>query len=568
MAHRPPLPPGEPEISDELRRRAFPVLTDAQIERVRARGEVREYADGDLLFDIGDQHAGFFIVLSGEVAIYQPDLMDDRIIVAHQPGEFTGEIHMLSQHRSVVAARMRGDGRVIRLDHAAFTRLLAEDSELSDLMTGAFIHRRLSLISNEQTSVVLVGEADTAGVLELQQFMARIGQPMRFLDVRSDAAAADLLEHFGIGRGELPAVVLTDRGRVLRSATARGIADELGLSGAFAADELVDVAVVGGGPSGLSASVYAASEGLSVVCLEATAFGGQAGLSSKIENYLGFPTGLSGNTLTARAMHQALKFGARMAIPHSVVRMDTETWPYTLELDDATTLRARSVVVASGARYRRLQVEGLEAFEGAGIYYGATFVEARSCIGDDVVVIGGGNSAGQAAMFLAGHARHVHLLVRGDSLADSMSSYLTQRLEASPEVTIHYRTEVVEVDGDTHLEAMVWSHRDTGTRERHAIRHAYVMIGAVPQTDWLPEGEVACDAQGFVCTGPDLSGEQRARYVDLDREPYHLETSVPGVFAVGDVRANSVKRVASAVGEGAMAVQFVHRTVAELSEGS
>ncbi len=557
--------PVAPEISPELRRRAFPVLSEAQIERVRPRGELVDVADGELLFDVGERDIGFYIVLEGRVVIYQPDLMEERVIVIHEPGEFTGEISMLAQHRSVVAARMEGPGRVVRFDRNALTQLLAEDSELSDLMTGAFIHRRLSLITNEQTSVVLVGPSETPEVLGLQQFMTRIGQPMRFLDTRSDAAAAELLSHFGVGDEELPAVVLTDRGRVLRSATPRRIADELGLSDTFVAEELVDVAVVGGGPAGLSSSVYAASEGLSVVCFEGTAFGGQAGSSSKIENYLGFPTGLSGGTLAARAMHQALKFGARMAIPRSVARLETSTYPYLLELDDGTTLQARAVIIASGARYRRLDVEELERFEGAGVYYSATFVEARSCTGDEVVVIGGGNSAGQAAMFLSQHARHVHVLVRGDSLAASMSSYLTQRLEASPDITIHYRTEVVGLEGDDHLDGMVWRDRDTGESEHRPIRHAYVMIGAVPQTQWLEEGRPACDPKGFVLTGPDLSPDQRTGHAERGRAPYHLETSIPGVFAVGDVRGNSVKRVASAVGEGAMVMQFVHRVIEELA---
>lgn len=558
-------PAAEPDISPELRRRAFPVLSPEQIERIRARGEVVGVEDGTLLFDVGDRDTGFYIVLSGEVVIYQPDLGRDRIIVRHQPGEFTGEINMLARHRSVVAARVKGDGRVVRLDRAEFSKLLAEDSELSDLMTGAFIHRRLSLVSNEQTSFVLVGRSDTPRVLELQQFMARAGQPIRFLDVRSDAAAADLLGVFGVGEDELPAVVLTDRGRVLRSATPRQVADALGLSETFSPEDVVDVAVVGGGPAGLSASVYAASEGLSVVCFEGAAFGGQAGSSSKIENYLGFPTGLSGGTLTARALHQALKFGARMAIPHTVEGLDASTHPYRLRLDDGVEVRARSVILASGATYRRLDVPDLERFEGAGIYYSATWVEARSCQGDEVVVVGGGNSAGQAAMFLSQHARHVHVLVRGDSLADSMSSYLTRRLDASPSVTIHYRTELIALHGGERLEATTWR-RESGEPEQRDIGHVYVMIGAVPRTDWLPATGPAQDAKGFVVTGLDLDPDARSRFSSLDRAPYHLETSIPGIFAVGDVRSNSVKRVASAVGEGAMVMQFVHRAVAELAE--
>jgi len=565
MSEGTPTRASQPDISPELRRRAFPVLTDAQVERVRERGAVMEVEDGTLLFDVGDRDTGFYIVLSGEVVIYQPDLGRDRVIVTHQPGEFTGEINMLAQHRSVVAARMQGDGRVVRLDRAGFSKLLAEDSELSDIMTGAFIHRRLSLVSNEQTSFVLVGRSETPRVLELQQFMARSGQPIRFLDVRSDAAAADLLGFFGVTEDELPAVVLTDRGRVLRSATPKQIAEELGLSQTFSAEEVVDVAVVGGGPAGLSASVYAASEGLSVVCFEGTAFGGQAGSSSKIENYLGFPTGLSGGTLTARALHQALKFGARMTIPHTVRGLDTSTWPYRLRLDDDIEVCARSVVLASGARYRRLDVPDLDRFEGAGIYYSATYVEARSCEEDEVVVVGGGNSAGQAAMFLSTHAHHVHVLVRGDTLADSMSSYLTRRLEASPDITIHYLTEVVALHGEEHLEAMTWRGA-TGHTDRRDLRHLYVMIGAVPRTEWIPSTGPALDARGFVLTGFDLTDDQRSAYGAIGRAPYHLETGTPGIFAVGDVRSGSVKRVASAVGEGAMVMQFVHRTVAELGE--
>ena len=543
----------------ERRAQMFPVLSDEHIRIVDRYGETSERAAGEILFEVGDERTDFYVVCSGCIEIVRPGVGGDETVTTHRAGEFTGEVDMLSQRRSLVRGVVGSGGTFVRLDRASFERLLAENADVSEIMMRAFILRRVSLIENDGGGLVLVGAGSSARTLVLEQFMTRAGQPYQFLDTEKDEAAGEMLETFGVGADETPVAIFAHSGEVVRNPSARAIADRVGLSGEVGG-EVFDVAIVGAGPAGLSASVYAASEGLRAIALEGDAFGGQAGSSSKIENYLGFPTGISGGALAGRALNQAQKFGARLLVPRQVTALHCDRAPYELELDDGDRVRARSIVIASGARYRRLPIEEIEAYEGAGIYYGATFVEARTCADEEVVVVGGGNSAGQAAVFLSRHARRVHVMVRSRTLAASMSSYLATRLENSSSIELHWETEITGTRGDPHLEAIEVTGPEGSTWR--PIRHVFVMIGAAPNTDWIG-GCLATDARGFLCTGADLRDEDRAAYSQTERGPYHLESSRPGIFAVGDVRANSVKRVASAVGEGAMSIQFVHRAVAE-----
>ena len=425
----------------------------------------------------------------------------------------------------------------------------------------AFILRRVALIQDGAGGVTLVGSRHSADTLRLSEFLTRNGQPFAYLDLEADKDTGTLLERFGIGIDEVPVVIC--RGTiVLKNPSNRQLADCVGLGPELTDGRVYDVIVVGAGPGGLATAVYAASEGLNVVVLDAKAPGGQAGSSSKIENYLGFPTGISGQALAGRAFVQAQKFGAELAVPREAVGFEcgADSLPM-VKLDSGELLRSRSVVIASGARYRKPSLSDFVGFEGRGVYYGASFIEARLCREQEVIVIGGGNSAGQAAVFLAGHARHVHILVRGPGLADTMSRYLIQRIETAPNITLHTETEVVALAGEGGLERVSWRHRPSGRTEEHPIAHVFVFIGADPSSSWLSDC-VTLDQKSFVKTGIDLSPDElRAAGWSLRRSPFLLETSLPGVFAVGDVRSGSVKRVAAAVGEGAAAVQMIHQAL-------
>ena len=540
----------------------FPKLSTAQLERVRPYGNVRNVKGGELLFDVGDRDVSFFVVLSGELEIVRPEQDGEDLVTVHEAGEFTGEVNMLSGRSNLVRGRMRGAGEVLELDRASFRQLLGAEADLSELFMRAFIVRRVGLITHDQGNVIVLGSDFSADTLRLRQFLSRNGHPYRYIDVERDADAQSLLERFNVGAGEVPVVYFIAHEKIIRNPTNRQIADCLGFSGDIDAAVVHDVAVVGAGPAGLAAAVYAASEGLDVVVLEGNVFGGQAGSSSKIENYLGFPTGISGQALAGRAYNQAQKFGAEILAPRVAVQLDCDERPYTIELEDGDRLRARTVVIATGAQYRKLP--HVERFEGVGVYYGATHVEALMCAREQVIVVGGGNSAGQAAVFMAEHASHVHVVIRGDSLAESMSRYLTQRIETSPSITLRRRTEIAELVGEERLEHVVWTNNDTGERERREIRHVFMMIGAVPNTTWL-EGCVALDDKGFVRAGSELSEEELGAFgwPTRARSPYPLETSRPGIFAAGDVRSESVKRVASAVGEGSICVRYLHRALHE-----
>ncbi len=537
----------------------FPKLSEAQIRLVERYGARRAVRDGEILFDIGDADTPFFVVLSGCLEVFQPgENGETRVIVRHEPGQFTGEIDLLSSRRALVRGRMTEPGEVLQLSRDQFRKMLSENADLSEILMRAFILRRTSLIQSGQGGVVILGSRHSADTLRLRQFLSRNGHPFRYIDIE-DAEATETLERLGVSKSDIP-IALCGGATILRNPSNREISACLGLSD-YHEDVLRDVIVVGAGPAGLAAAVYAASEGLSVLVAEEEAFGGQAGSSSKIENYLGFPTGISGQALAARAFTQAQKFGAEIATPLRAVGLECEKRPYGVRMDDGSTVLAHALVIATGARYKKLELPNLEKFEGRGIYYGATHVEALLCENSEAAVIGGGNSAGQAAVFLSRRAKHVHMLVRGEALAQTMSSYLSHRIEAEPNITLHTSTEVVALNGGEELEGIVWKNRKTGEETPQPIAHLFVMIGADPNTSWL-DGCLSLDEKGFIKTGTDLREAELASRASR-RPPYSLETSKPGIFAAGDVRSKSVKRVASAVGEGSVCVQYLHAFLGE-----
>jgi len=539
----------------------FPKLTPAQIGRISAHGRTRSVQPGDVLIDQGDTSVPFFVVITGEVEIVRPFGADETLITIHGYGEFTGEVNMLSGRQSLIRARATKPGEVIELDHQELLRLVQTDAELSEILMRAFILRRVELIAAGVGDIVLIGSIYSAGTLRIKEFLMRNGHPYSYIDLERDPDVQNLLDSFQILASEIP--VLICRGQVvLRNPSNQQIADCLGFNESIDQTQVRDLLVIGAGPSGLAAAVYGASEGLDVVVLETSSPGGQAGSSSKIENYLGFPTGISGQDLAGRAYLQAQKFGAKM-LTAKATRIACDHKPYVVELENKTRIPARNILIATGVQYRKLPLENLSQFDGAGVYYGATFVEAQLCEGDEVIVVGGGNSAGQAAVFLAQTTNRVHMLVRSASLAASMSRYLIRRIEESPNVIVRPHTEIVALEGDNHLDSVRWRNGQTGQTEKHNIRHLFVMTGADPNTGWL-NGCIVLDSKGFINTGPDLSSENlSAAGWSLKRQPYLLETSVPAIFAAGDVRSGSIKRVASAVGEGSTAISFVHNVLHE-----
>ena len=540
----------------------FPTLTAPQIERVAQHGHIREVKPGDVLFEAGQTPVPFFVVTKGQIEIVRPASAADTVVRVFRPGEFTGEANMLSGRPALVLARAIEAGEVIELDRESLLSLVQTDSEIGEIIMRAFILRRVELIASGLGDVVLVGSSHCSGTLRVKEFLTRNGHPYSSIDLDRDEGVEALLDHFKVSAADVPVVIC--RGEVvLRNPTNRQIAECLGFNEAVDQTTVRDVVIVGAGPSGLAAAVYAASEGLDVLVVETSAPGGQAGSSSKIENYLGFPTGISGQELAGRAYTQAQKFGAHIVVAKGARELACARRPYEIQIDDDLRVPARTVIIASGAAYRRLDLENLSQFDGAGVYYGATFIEAQVCRGNDVVVVGGGNAAGQAAVFLAQSARHVYVLVRGAGLAATMSRYLIRRIEDNPAITLMTATEIVGLEGGRELERVRWRHVPTGNVETRDIRHVFVMTGASPSTAWL-RGCVALDPKGFIKTGPDLLPEDltTAKW-PLARPPHLLETSLPGVFAVGDVRGGSIKRVASAVGEGSIAVAFVHRALAE-----
>jgi thioredoxin reductase (NADPH) len=544
----------------DSRTQMFPVLTETQIRRLRAIGRPRPVQVGDILFQPGDTNVPFFVVLSGRMEIVQPGFAGERPITTHAPGEFTGEVSMISGQRCLVLGRVTDAGEFLELNSDQLRTVIAQDAELSELLMRAFILRRLTLITQNMGTVILLGSRHSANTLHLREFLGRNGYPHTYVDLDSDKTSQELLDRFHVKVEEIP-VIICNAGNVLRNPTTHKLADCLGLNVGIEGTQVRDLIIVGAGPAGLAAAVYAASEGLDSLLVETEAPGGQAGSSSKIENYLGFPTGVSGQELATRAIHQAQKFGAKMMVSRSVVKLDCKKRPYKVVLDDGVEFSARAVVIATGAQYNKPAIANLKNFEGQGIYYGATYMESQLCEGEDVIVVGGGNSAGQAAVFLSQGARKVYMLVRRGGLAETMSRYLIRRIEENPGIELVVNSEIVGLEGDTHLECVTWTNKSTGAKTTKNIRHVFIMTGASPRTEWL-RGCLELDDKGFVLTGRDLDGRNGAWA--LQRAPQMLETSLPGVFAVGDVRAGNVKRVASAVGEGAISVHLVHRNLAEL----
>jgi thioredoxin reductase (NADPH) len=468
---------------------------------------------------------------------------------------------MLTGRRSLVCARMGEAGEVIELTPEEMQALVQTDVGISQMLMTAFIFRRLELIANHVGDAVVIGSPHSPGTLRIKEFLSRNGHPYTYLDLDKDTGVQEMLDKFKVGVDEIP--VLICRGTVaLRNPSNQQVADCLGLNPKLDETQVLDVVIVGAGPAGLAAAVYAASEGLSVVMIETTAPGGQAGSSSKIENYLGFPTGISGQNLAGRAYAQAQKFGAKLIIARSATKLSGKR-PYKIEFDDGRSVMGRTVVIATGAQYRKLPLKNLDNFEGMGIYFGATFIEAQLCTNEEVIVVGGGNSAGQAAVFLSELSKHLHILVRSNGLAETMSRYLIRRIEDSPKITLHVCTEIAALEGGNHLERVQWRDKNTGATEMHDIRHIFLMTGATPNTQWLSDC-IALDEKGFVRTGSDLTEEDLLKSGwPLERHPFLLETSMPGVLAVGDVRSGNVKRVASAVGEGSISIHLAHKALAE-----
>ncbi len=548
------------DIAAERRQDIFPKLNDAQLRRMDRYGARRHVPAGEVLFDQGTAALGIRVVLGGSLEVVRPGMAGDDLITVHRAGEFTGEVSVLAGRRSLVRGRMLEGGDVLFIDQQGLRRLIQEDADVSEVLMRAFILRRVALISRGAGDATLVGSAHSAGTLRLREFFTRNAHPYAYIDVDRDQDVQRVLDQFHVRVEDVPIVIC--RGElVLKNPTNEAVAECFGLNASLDAERVRDLVVVGAGPGGLAAAVYGASEGLDVLVLETDAPGGQAGTSSKIENYLGFPTGISGQALAGRALAQAEKFGAELAVAARVERFKCNgDKTYELTLSKAV-VRARAIIIASGVQYRRLALDNVERFDGAGIYYAATATEARLCAGDEVAIVGGANSAGQAAAFLASQAKHVHVLVRGAGLVDTMSRYLIRRIDESPNITVHTHTELVALEGDDCLRSVTW--RGPDGVEPHALKHVFLMIGAQPNTAWLGDC-VALDAKGFVKTGTDLGAEDLSttRW-SLGRAPFLFETNRHRVFAVGDVRSGSVKRVAAAVGEGSVCVQLVHRALAE-----
>ncbi len=549
-------------VDEPRRAETFPTLSDPQIARMRMVGHERAFHANELLIEQGEASTKFFVVLEGSLEAVHPYDGGEHPVAIHQPGGFTGEINVLAGTRSMIRVRARTAGRVLEIDRAALRIIVSADADLSETLMRAFILRRSQLISRGQGDVVLLGSRHSAGTLRVQEFLTRNSHPYTTIDVEHDPAAQALLDQFQVAISDVPVVICRGQ-RVLKNPSNAEVADCLGYTTVLDATHVRDVVVIGAGPAGLAAAVYGASEGLDVLVLEANAPGGQAGSSSKIENYLGFPTGISGQALAARAYTQAQKFGSDIAVARAVTRLVCDRRPYRIELGPDDSVLARAVVIATGARYHKPELAALERFESVGIYYSATAVEARVCDDDEVIVVGGANSAGQAAVFLARTARKVYILVRGKGLSDTMSRYLIRRIEDTPTIELLVETEIVELDGGDELERVTWLDKRTGERVTRPIGHVFMMTGASPNTEWLA-GCAAIDDKGFVKAGPELTHQDLtdARW-PLVRPPYLFETSLPGVFAVGDARSASVKRVASAVGEGSICIQLVHKVLAE-----
>ena len=544
--------PGAPD------RDIYPVLTAAQIGRIAPLSRERSFEAGDILWEQGGANRPLMVVLEGEIEILSGR---DTLVTIHRRGNFSGDVDLIAGHPAVVRARARRAGRLLELPAERARSLVQTDPELSQIFLRAFLLRRTLLMTQSAAYIVLIGSRHSAATLTLEEFLTRNNQPYAYIDADRDAGVQSALEGFGVGVDDVPVFVCSGK-QVLKKPTIEEVAECLGLS-RLSRDVVRDLVVVGAGPAGLAAAVYAASEGLDVLILESTAPGGQAGSSSRIENYLGFPTGVSGQDLASGALLQAQKFGAELVVARTAVALECDRRPYRVRLGAGLSVAARTVVVATGVKYRRPEIPNLSHFEGVGVYYSATQVEAILCRGEDVIVVGGANSAGQAAIFLSETERRVYMLVRGAGLSDTMSRYLIRRIEETPNIEVKTRTEIVALEGMKSLERVTWRDAARGRDTPVPVRHVFMMTGANPNTGWL-ENCLALDEKGFVKAGSDIRPADLAAFRwPLHRPPHLFETSLPGVFAVGDVRAGSAKRVAAAVGEGSVCIQLVQKVLAE-----
>lgn len=541
---------------------AFPKLSEKENRALGEFGHERDVAPGEVLFSEGDRDFCFFVILDGSVEITEKSTGKENRVVVHEKGDFTGDIYMLSGRAALVTARVLEPGRVLALSAAALKKVVSELPDVSEKLLKAFLMRRALLLKTGFEGIRIIGSRFSSDAHRIRDFANRNAIPSTWLDLESDPQAESILCEFHVGPENTP-VVIGPEGQLLTNPSNVELGHLIGLEAHLDPAQIYDLVVVGAGPAGLAAAVYAASEGLRVQTFDSVAAGGQAGTSSRIENYLGFPVGISGSELTMNAMIQAQKFGASLTVPANVTKLRADGGDRIVEFDDGSSVRCRCVLVASGMEYRRLDVERLAEFEGAGVYYAATEMEARQCGGDEVVVVGGGNSAGQATMYLSRYARKVNVIIRGDDLGKSMSRYLVERIEQLDNVEIHYGSRVVALDGDGHLQSVTVE--SASGRRTFKAPALFIFIGAAPHTGWL-KGCLQLDRRGFVLTGNSLPPESLASesWKSVSRPPMFLETSLPGVFAAGDARSGSVKRVASAVGEGSMSVSFVHAHIGRL----
>ena len=556
--------PRNPSDPYEREQQTFPTLSEEEVARIVEYGETLDYEDGASLFERGDRGADFFLILEGAIEIVDRDASGDPVIITtHGHYQFTGELDLFNQRTILVSGRTKGKSRLVRLNREQFRRMSSTEQDIGETIMRAFILRRTGFILHDEAGATIIGDASDRNLIRIQRFLSRNGYPLRVMEPNS-RNAADYAEECGMSLKQFP-IVRTTEGEIYHNPSNAELADALGMTEEISPEHIFDVAVVGAGPAGLSASVYAASEALDTVVIETEAPGGQAGTSSKIENYLGFPTGISGQALAGRAWIQSQKFGATFAIARAASDIEKEDGQngriFRIDTADDRSVRARAVVIACGATYRKLNLPNYDKYDGQGIYYAATALESQLCQGQEVVIIGGGNSAGQAAVFLSRSASHVHVLVRSDGLAASMSDYLVTRIEESSRITLHTHSEMTGVSGDRVLRKVTWKNNQSGEETQKEVGGVFVMIGAVPNTAWMGDC-VKLDDNGFVLTGVGISHSSREATADklqeTPREVLPFETSVPGIFAVGDVRSGSVKRVASSVGEGSVCISAVH----------
>jgi thioredoxin reductase (NADPH) len=538
----------------------FPRLTDAQIARASAHGRVRALRQGEVLIQPGDKSVPVFIMRSGSLNVVRISPGEEKLVVIHHAGSFTGEANMLLGRPALMRLEVAESGEAVEFTREQMLTMVQNDTEIGDIIMRGYIYRRLQLMTSGLGDVVVLGSVHCAATLRVKEFLTRNGHPYQYIDLDNEKDVEGILDRLRVSSRDVPVVICRGT-HTLKNPTNEEIARCLGFNVNIDSAHLRDLVVVGAGPAGLAAAVYGASEGLDVLVVEANAPGGQAGSSSRIENYLGFPTGISGLELTTRAFTQAQKFGAQVMIAEGAVSLQCQSIPYRVRISENTFVSARTVILAMGAEYRRPTLENLARFTGAGVYFNATQMEAQLCKGEEIIIVGGGNSAGQAAVFLSQTVRRVMILVRGDSLAETMSRYLIRRIEDSSTIEVRTQTEIVALEGTNHLQAVRIRDKRTGEEQTHAIGHVFMMTGAVPNTGWLG-GCLALDDKGFVKTGLTLSREDLEAWKwPLPRSPQIFETSLPSVFAVGDVRSGSMKRVASAVGEGSTAISLVHQAL-------